>query len=231
MIDVGAIKLCTFDCYGTLVDWERGLLAGVRPVLERHGASPGDAEIIEVFAREERDIESGSYMSYRDVCAENMRRMAGLFGVALDAGEEHALAESIADWPAFAETPGCLGALKRRFGIGILSNIDDDLFEATSPCLGVELDHLVTAQQVRSYKPGPAHFTDILSRSGLEPRQVLHIAESRFHDVAPAKPMGFPTVWVNRSGGGASASGQSDATPDLEVGSLSELVDRLTAAG
>ena len=84
MIDPGAIKLCTFDCYGTLVDWESGLLAGVRPVLERHGATPGDAEIIGVFAREERDIESGSYTSYREVCAENMRRMARSFGVSLD---------------------------------------------------------------------------------------------------------------------------------------------------
>jgi len=227
MNDFREIKAVTFDCYGTLVDWETGLLGALRPVLERGACHPSDEHIISAFAEAEREVESGPYLPYREVCAEVARLVAHRFAVALEPGEERALAESIARWPAFAETPGALRRLKQRFKVGVLSNIDDDLFSLTEPKLGVDLDLLVTAQSVRSYKPGSAHFETALDRLGLSPREVLHVAESRYHDVAPAKSMGFRTVWVNRKGDRPSASGESDAQPDLTVGTLEALVSSI----
>jgi len=229
MLDASAIKLCTFDCYGTLVDWERGLLACVQPILCAHGVKMSKrelgGEIIEVFAREERAIEAGVFMSYADVCAENMRRIAAHFDVTLEKSEAGALGESIQDWPAFDETPAALRVLKQRFKLGVLSNIDDDFFAHTAAKLGAQLDFLVTSQQVRSYKPKRAHFEQIFLRSGLLPSEILHIAESRYHDIAPASELGMRTVWVNRHGDvGPSASGASDAQADISVGSLAELV-------
>lgn len=224
MQDFRDIKAVTFDCYGTLVDWETGLLGALRPMLERGECHPSDQHILGAFAEAEREVEAGPYMSYREVCAEVARLVAHRFAVALEPGEERALAESIADWPAFAETPGALRDLKKRFKVGVLSNIDDDLFALTEPKLGVDLDLLVTAQGVRLYKPGAAHFEAALDRLGLKPSEVLHVAESRYHDVAPAKAMGFRTVWVNRKPGRASASGESGAQPDITVPTLDALV-------
>lgn len=228
MIDPLSIKACTFDCYGTLVDWETGLLGALRPILDRGACHPSDAHIVSAFAEAEREVESGAYLPYREVCAEVTRLVAHRFAVPLKPGEEHHLALSIRDWPAFEETPAVLRALKARYRIGVLSNIDDDLFAFTRPKLGVDLDEVVTAQRVRSYKPGPAHFEEALRRMGLRPDEVLHIAESRFHDVAPARRLGIRTVWVNRKGGGPSASGPSDARPDLEAGTLTGLLGLLS---
>lgn len=228
------IEAVTFDCYGTLIDWETGILRafermlGPAIVLAQHDA------LLRAYARYEREIESGPYRRYRDVLGEVARRVAREFGVPMRPGGEAMLAESIRDWPAFDETPGALRALKARACLVVLSNIDDDLFEGSRSRLGVELDALITAEQVRSYKPGPAHFHEAMRRLRLTPERILHIAESRYHDVAPARSLDIATVWVNRhasDGGGGSASGESSAVPDLEVRSLAELVARLLTAG
>ncbi len=222
------IKALTFDCYGTLVDWEHGLLSALRPILERGACHPSNEHILHAFAEAEREVESGAYMPYREVCAEVARLVAHRFAVTLAPGEERALAESIARCPAFAETPGALRELKPRFRLGVLSNIDDDLFALTEPKLGVPLDLLVTAQGVRSYKPGPAHFEAALQRLGLRAGEVLHVAESRYHDVGPARALGFRTAWVNRKGGGysggysrGSSGGNSGGNPGGNPGGTS----------
>jgi 2-haloacid dehalogenase len=223
-----SIRAVTFDCYGTLIDWETGLLAALTPVFSASGLQIRREAALRSFARHERAIEAGAYMTYREVLTEVCRRMAGESGLRVPAGREGLLAESIPDWPAFEETPEVLRRLKKRFRLAVLSNIDDDLFDApggTRERLGVELDELVTAQHVRSYKPGRAHFEEALRRLALKPPEILHVAESRYHDIAPATAMGFRTAWVNRHAtGDASASGESDAEADVEVRTLRGLL-------
>lgn len=232
-MNFNGLRAVTFDCYGTLIDWESGLLAALAPVFAASGAMMERETVLRAFARHERAIESGEYRSYRAVLTEVLTRLAEEFSLHVPSERAGLLADSIPAWPAFDETPAALRALKRNFRIGVLSNIDEDLFEAPGGSrerLGVPLDLLVTAQQVRSYKPGRAHFEDALKRLALKPCEVLHVAESRYHDVAPSKAMGFRTVWVNRHGsGGASASGSAEAAPDLEVPDLATLVRRMSS--
>lgn len=228
-IDTSTIKAISFDCYGTLIDWEAGLAAALEPIFRVHRVAYDRGAALAAFARHEREVEAGKYQSYGAVLGEVMKRIASEFDLQLGPGESTALAASVGLWPAFAETPKCLKALQRHYKLAIVSNVDDDLFAETAPRLGAQVSVVVTAQQVKSYKPGEAHFKELLSRLAMTPRDVLHVAESRFHDVAPASAMGFRTVWVNRHAkdGAPSASGVSGATPDLEVESLSELCDQM----
>lgn len=216
----------TFDCYGTLIDWQTGITRALAPLFP--GVPPDD--FIRAFGAIERTVEAGPYMSYREVCAEVTRRAAARFGVTLRRGEEDALADSIVLWPAFPDTPPALRRLKKKFRLCIVSNIDRDIFEeGTLPRLGEAFDAVVTADDVRSYKPGLAHFHEAAHRLDLGFDEILHVAESRFHDIEPANELGMRCVLVDRTRGGDSASGVGGGTPDLVVHSLGELADRLGA--
>jgi 2-haloacid dehalogenase len=218
------VRALSFDCYGTLIDWQRGLLDASVPVLRRLGREMTPAEVFAAFAAAERRAERPPYRPYREV----LRSVAAeLFGPEAGPGDLDALWRSIGAWPAFADTAPSLGRLKTRYRIAVASNIDDDLFAGSAAKLDVALDVLVTAEQVRSYKPGEAHFRALCTRLGLGPGEILHVGESRFHDVEPASRLGFRTVWVNRTGADASASGPGGGTPDLRVGSMAELAERL----
>ena len=140
--------------------------------------------------------------------------------------EEARFADSVGDWPPFDDTPAALAALKRRFQLAIISNVDDDLFARTNERLGVVFDWVVTAQQVGSYKLSPDNFHQALARIGLPKGQVLHVAQSLFHDHVPAKQIGLETVWVNRRHGksGSGATPPANVQPDLEVRDLATLV-------
>lgn len=226
--DLSTIRACTFDCYGTLIDWESGLLAAIRSLLASHGVQSDDADVLRGFSLAERQIESGPFILYREVCAKVTSRIATHFNIALREGEQHALADSIANWTAYGEVHSALRTLKQRYKLGVLSNVDDDLFAHTAPKLGVELDGLVTSEQVQSYKPAHAHFDEILARLNLEPSQILHIAESRHHDIAPARTLGFLTCWIKRHATGEpSASGSSDAQPHITATSLTDLIQQI----
>lgn len=228
----GPISALTFDCYGTLIDWESGILGCVKGVLGGHGVDPPpDAELLRLYAAQESQHEAGEYLPYREVLARTLEGIAEHCGVALGKGERGALAESVAGWPVFADTRPFLAAAASRFTLCICSNIDDDLWRGTHRALGVPLDRVVTAEFCRSYKPDPRHFRVALALLDLPPSRVLHIAESRRHDIAPAKALGFQTVWVNRHRGRPSASGAADAVPDLEVGGLDELMPILQLSG
>jgi 2-haloacid dehalogenase len=225
MIDFAAKRVLTFDCYGTLIDWETGLLAAMRPILARHGAAADDERLLALYGEAEAALERGPYRPYREVLAAALAEVARGLGAAVSPGEVAAFADSVGDWPAFADTPGALAALARRFRLAIVSNIDDDLFARSQPRLGVAFDWIVTAQQVKRYKPAPDHFRVALARIGHPPAEVVHVAQSLFHDHVPAKALGLETVWVNRRHGkaGAGATPPASVAPDLEVPDLATL--------
>ncbi len=215
-----SIDAITFDCFGTLIDWPAGILAVLRPMNERYNLGMPDAELLARYADIEREIESGPYLPYRAVLERVMKR---LFGAA-PSYEFAVLADAVATWRPFPDTLDALRRLKSRYRLGVLSNVDDDLFAPILDRLERSFDVVVTAEQVRSYKPADPHFTEALKRLDLAPGCVLHAAESRFHDIDPGSRLGFQTAWINR---GQSASGISDATPDATFATVGALADAL----
>ncbi|HXE91714.1 MAG TPA: haloacid dehalogenase type II [Terriglobales bacterium] len=219
-------RVLTFDCYGTLIDWESGILGFFRPLLGRHGKALSDDEILDTYAELESEAERGEYRTYRNV----LRSVAHGFGVRLDfpvsPAEADALPASLPAWPPFPDTVAALRRLKTRYQLAIISNTDDDLFAETAKRLEVHFDFVITAQQAGSYKPSLNNFRQAVARIGLPKEQILHCAQSRFHDVAPARSIGLATVWVNRRAGKGTpwgASMPSEAQPDLEVPDLKAL--------
>jgi 2-haloacid dehalogenase len=215
----------TFDCYGTLIDWERGILDALRPLLARHGATLTDDQILELYGDLESAAEAGPYQPYRDVLAAVVDGFGARLGFTPTAAERASLAASVGDWPAFPDTVDALQTLARRYRLAILSNVDDDLFTGSARRLGVDFAAVITAQQVGSYKPDRRNFRAALARLEAPPDRVLHVAQSLFHDIAPAKELGLTTVWVNRRHDrpGFGATPPATAQPDLEVPDLRTL--------
>jgi len=216
----------SFDCYGTLIDWQTGILTVLRPLLKSAGRPQLDHQIVADFASHERRIEAGPYQSYRDVLRRVARVMLGS-GIFPDAAE--ALPDSLANWRPFPDTNPALERLSRRFRLAIASNVDNGLFAATRAQLTAPLATVITAEEVRSYKPGEPHFQELTRRLGLAPADILHVAESRFHDIEPAGRLGFGTVWINRTGQAPSASGPGGGDPMWTFPSLAALADAVDA--
>ncbi len=201
-IDFRNIQAMTFDCYGTLVDWERGILAVLRPWAARHQLAVSDSELLRAYAEAEHPCQQVAPRTpYPDILRAVHARIAERFGVRLSAGEGDILAISIKEWPPFDDTVAALAELKQRFKLLILSNIDRASFAHTNRRLGIEFDAVITAEDVGSYKPAPGHFRralELLAAMGIAPAQTVHVAESRFHDHVPAQAIGLQTVWVRR---------------------------------
>ncbi len=231
-MDLSAFEALTFDCYGTLVDWESGIVGALRPMLEAHVVHRPDEELLERFGRLEPEVQKGPFLLYRDVLARVATGLGRELGFEPTPEEVEAFAGSVGRWPPFQDTVASLRALATRYRLAIVSNVDDDLFRATAARLEVTFDAVVTAEQVRSYKPSPTHFREALRRLGLPRQRVLHVAQSLFHDIGPARELGIPCVWVNRRGarGGGGATAPSHARPDLEVPDLRTLVERMGLA-
>ena len=228
-----SIRLITFDCYGTLIDWENGMLAALRPLLSRDGRNVPDLQILELYGEIEAELESGPYMPYREVLAQAAREMGRRLGTEISAEEGSAFAASLTRWKPFVDTVPALQSLASRFQLGIISNVDDDLFAETRKKLApVEFDFVVTAQQMQSYKPAQRNFEEAIRRSGLSKDQILHAGQSLYHDIAPANALGIQNVWVNRPSirPGAGAARPGTAMPDYEVHTLAELSELLNAA-
>ncbi len=217
------IRALTFDCYGTLVDWETGILRDLRRSLGP--AAPADDVLLGLYADAESRIEARSFRPYREVLQETFVEIAGALGLQVRLTGP---AFDLPTWPAFPDTAEALRRLQSRFMLCITSNVDRDLFAQTEKSLGVRFDEVVTADQVRSYKPAKAHWTEAMRRLSLGPADVVHVAQSLHHDVVPAKALGIRTVWVDRRAGrpgGATRAPQGDAKPDLRVTSLAELAE------
>ena len=220
-----AFKSLTFDCYGTLIDWESGIIAALQPILVGHGLTVEDEEVLAIFGRIEAAVEADEYRTYRNILADVVDDFGKALGFKPSAEERGSLAESIKEWPPFEDSVEALQALKSRYRLAVISNIDDDLFAHSARKLGVEFDEVVTAQQVGSYKPSLDNFSAAFERLGYGPDRILHVAQSLYHDIVPARELGLRCVWVNRRSGktGAGATAQASAEPDLEVPDLETL--------
>lgn len=219
-----SFDIITFDCYGTLIDWEAGIISAFGSEAAKDGVELRDDQIIQAYSAEEPAVESGPYRSYREVLGETALRVAARLEWNLPAERAGFLSASLPGWKPFADTNPALERLARRFRLGILSNVDGDLLAATRRHFTVDFDLIVTAQQVRSYKPGRAHFEEAQARAS--DARLLHAAQSYFHDVVPARQLGIPIVWVNRKGEVIEPGGP---IPDHEVKTLSDLADFLGA--
>ena len=224
---LSSFEVLTFDCYGTLIDWESGILEAVGDVLDAHGRELPPAEILERFARFESTIQAGAYLTYREVLSRVVDEFGRELGFVPSSRERASLPGSIARWAPFGDTVDALRILASRYRLAVISNVDDDLFAFSARRLGVAWDEVVTARQVGSYKPDARNFELALERLGRPVDAILHVAQSLFHDIVPAKRLGFATVHVNRVSphGGSGATMPVSARPDLEVPDLRSLAE------
>jgi 2-haloacid dehalogenase/putative hydrolase of the HAD superfamily len=216
----------TFDCYGTLIDWETGIAEAFLGAARKGGRALDRGAVLAAYAEIEPTVEASGYRRYREVLTDTAVEVAGRLGWRLDRDRARFLAESLPGWRPFADTGPALMALRERgYRLGVLSNVDDDLLAGTRRHFPVGFDLLVTAQQVGSYKPAAGHFLE--ARRRLAQQRWLHAAQSYFHDVEPAVALGIPVVWINRKGERPAGA----ARPDAEVTTLTGLVTWLDGRG
>lgn len=228
----------SFDCYGTLIDWETGLLAALEPLLVRARPRPATNDVLEAYAAEESAAEE-TYPSdpYPQILARVWSALARQFGVEDHPQDRDRFARSVADWPPFADTVEALQALKRRYKLIILSNVDRASFARTNRLLEVEFDRIITAEDLGSYKPDPRNFQALIETVeaiGVPRAKLLHVAQSLFHDHVPAKALGLSTAWIDRregmEGGGATREPNAHVRPDFTFPTLAALAAAATAS-
>ena len=225
MLNFAQYRLVSFDCYGTLIDWETGILSAMRAILAAHGKTIADPELLSLYSEFESAGQQGEFHPYREVLRSVVRGFGKHLGFNPTESQVHSLPESLATWLPFPDTVAALGKLKQRYQLAVISNVDDDLFAPTARRLQIPFDFLITAQQAKAYKPSLQMFKLAQQRTGVAPGQWLHVAQSVYHDVVPARSLGISSVWVNRpsirpgSGAAKAATGQ----PDLEVPNLETL--------
>jgi len=230
MFDFACFSTLTFDCYGTLIDWETGILSVLRPMVAAHRKSLSDAQILELYSDLEAEAERGEFQPYREVLQSVVRG----FGQRLDFNpskeEIRSLPDSLATWRPFPDTVAALRKLKACHRLAIISNIDDDLFAHSAPKLEVLFDFVITAQQARAYKPSHHLFQLAEQTISISRSEWLHVGQSIYHDVIPAKSLGIATVWVNRPSPrpNAGAAKAASSQPDLEVPDLKSLAELAT---
>lgn len=231
MLDLAARKFdaITFDCYGTLIDWETGILAALRNVLRAHSIDLPDGETLGRYAALEAEAEAGAYKRYREVLRSVVEGFGRTLGFSPTAEECLALEKSLPSWEPFPDTAAALQALARQHALVVVSNVDADLFASTAAKLPVRFAAVITAQQVRAYKPDAAHFRTALQTLALPAARVLHVANSLYHDIEPAQRLGMATVWVHRRQGrdGPGATPAASVRPDLVVPDLRSLVAQM----
>ena len=232
VLDFGRFDVLTFDCYGTLIDWEAGILTALRAVLDPRDVGPTDDELLERYAGHEAALEAGPYLRYREILGRSLRGLCADLGVQPTDEEVGAFGGSVGNWPAFADSPDALARLKERFRLGVITNCDDDLFAASNHRLGVTFDWIVTAQQAGSYKPSERNFALAFERIDAPRDRILHVAQSLYHDHVPARRLGLATVWIDRRHDrpGFGATPPADAVPDLTAPDLRSFADLAVGA-
>lgn len=224
-IDWAAVEVLSFDCYGTLIDWESGILASLRAILGASGPAAPDDALLEAYARHEARLEAEPWRPYRQILRESLVATIAERGATAPASARAALGGSVADWPAFPDSVAALARLRKRFGLAVITNCDNDLFDFSDERLGRPFTWRITAQLVGSYKPARRNFEFALQRIGLPPERIVHVAQSLYHDHVPAQAMGLRTVWVNRRHGhaGFGATPRASVKPNLTVTDMASL--------
>lgn len=227
----------SFDCYGTLIDWEAGIAAVLSRWAEAHRLATSEEELLLAYSKHEATAEAAHPTeAYPLILARSMRDLGTEFGAAVSEDDAQRLAGSVPDWPAFGDSAEALHRLGKRFKLIILSNVDRTSFAASNRRLGVEFTSIITAQDVGSYKPSMRNFDALAAearRLGIADGALLHVAQSLFHDHVPAKQAGLPTVWINRRhanpGWGATPAPQADVTADWTFVSMRAFADAVDA--
>lgn len=233
MLDFSSVRALTFDCYGTLIDWETGIATVLRSWANRNGFVADEEELLRAFAVAEAAMERVmAGVLYRDVLRAVMNDIAERFGIEPDAGDAMALADSVGGWPPFPDSHEALDRLKGNFKLAIISNVDHASFSGSYDSLGITFDAIITAEDAGAYKPDHRPFLlafEVLEEMGVGREEVVHVAQSLFHDHVPAKALGMKTVWVDRrrgkEGWGATPPPDANVEPDLIVTSLAEFAD------
>ncbi len=227
MLDFSQFQYLTFDCYGTLIDWESGILSAVKPISQAHGRTLDDARLLELYGELEAEAEQPPFQPYRDVLRAVVGGLGRKLGFTPSLEEQDSLPKSLARWRPWPDTVAGLQKLRTKYKLAIISNVDDDLFAASARQLQVKFEQVITAGQAKCYKPGVAIFEMALHRIGVRPKHVLHVGQSIYHDVIPAKALGMAAVWVNRPSArpNVGAVRQASGSPDLTVSGLAELAN------
>jgi 2-haloacid dehalogenase len=237
-VDLDDFAALSFDCYGTLIDWETGIAAVLQGWARAHGLAISDEELLTAYAAREAEAERARPNEpYPGILARSMRSLGETLGVPVVDAEAEALAVSVADWPAFPDSAEALQRLSRRYRLIILSNVDRRSFAGSNEHLGVRFTSIVTAEDVGSYKPSPRNFQALIAeavRLGVGDGKLLHVAQSLFHDHLPANSAGLPTVWIDRRharpGWGATPQPPAPVTPDWTFTSMAAFADAVDAA-
>ncbi len=220
-LQADSYKTLTFDCYGTLIDWENGILGYLQTLLRSYDVNVVDSWVLEFFAAAEPDVQAGGG-SYRSVLTQVLERFADRLAFTPSEDTLTGFADSIEHWHPYPDTIAALKRLADRFQLAIVSNVDDDLFAYSAKHLEVTFDEVITAQQVGTYKPDHAMFHELLKRVEAP---VLHVAQSRFHDIVPATELGLDTVWIERPG--SSAARTIEAQPTWTFATLGDFADSI----
>jgi 2-haloacid dehalogenase len=226
IIDVSSFEVLTFDCYGTLIDWGTGIVSALGRFLSKYNLQIKDEHILKLYAEFESKAEEGPFIRYRQVLREVVKQLGQTFGFRPMSGELDCLADSLISWKPFPGTLDALRALNGKYRLAIISNIDDDLLSTSLTHLGVQFDWIITSEQAKAYKPSHRIFELAIRRIGISREKILHVAQSIYHDINPAKAMGLSTLWINHAklGGVFGATPPAYGHPDLEVANLKTLV-------
>lgn len=224
MKQLSDFDILTFDCYGTLIDWEQGINASLAPILALHSSNLGRDELLQAYASFEAEAETGPY---RSILRSVLEGFGQKYGFTPTERQLDTFAESVKSWPPFEDSSEALQRLQTRYKLAVLSNIDDELFAVSAERLGVEFDHVFTAQQIGSYKPSVANFQYAIEQISLPCERILHVAQSLYHDIVPAQQVGLTTVWINRRHGqtGSGATPKAEARPDFEFPDMKSFAD------
>jgi 2-haloalkanoic acid dehalogenase type II len=238
IVDLTDFDALSFDCYGTLIDWEAGIAAVLGPWARSRGLDSGDEALLTAYSGHEARAEAEHPADpYPLILARSLRDLGRELGARVTDQDAQRLAGSVPDWPPFPDSRAALAALAERYRLIILSNVDNESFAASNRRLGVRFTSVLTAQDIGSYKPSPRNFAALLAeagRLGIPPARLLHVAQSLFHDHVPARQAGLATVWINRRhdrpGWGATPAPGAGVIPDAEFPSLRAFADAVDVA-
>lgn len=214
------VKLLSFDCYGTLIDWEAGMVKALEIIKGKYGLEEDLHRLVDRYVQIELEVEKERYRKYSDVLTISLSKLLNEAGINPEPEDTRLFVKTLPSWPPFPETSDVIRQLKELgYKLAILSNIDNDLIAQSVKLIGAEFDYIITAEMTRSYKPAPGHWDMLLRVSGVERERVLHVAASIVHDIRPAKRLGFKAVWINRRGD----TKPSDVEPDYTMPNLEPL--------